>query len=113
MACMYDDKVIASHSELTKRVHKYGTKIVAQMTHAGRQTNHMVIGCQPVAPSAIPCPNNQETPHEMTVEEIKGIVAKFGDAARRFKTAGFDGVEIHGGHGYLVPNSCRRIQIKE
>ncbi|MEI6100625.1 MAG: FAD-dependent oxidoreductase [Eubacteriales bacterium] len=103
MACIYDDKQIKGHLELTNRVHKYGAKIVAQMTHAGRQTDHSVnTGVQPMAPSAIPCPDKQEMPHEMTVSEIKKMVSSFGDAARRLKQAGFDGVEIHGGHGYLI-----------
>lgn len=103
MACIYDDSQIAGNLELTNRVHSHGTKIVAQMTHAGRQTNHSVnTGVQPVAPSAIPCPANQEIPHELTVAEIKKTVSNFGDAARRLYKAGFDGVEIHGGHGYLI-----------
>jgi 2,4-dienoyl-CoA reductase-like NADH-dependent reductase (Old Yellow Enzyme family)/thioredoxin reductase len=88
--------------KLTERIHKYGAKIVAQIYHAGRQTNHFVIGSQPVAPSPIPCPSNQEIPHELTVKEIKEIVEKFGDCAFRAKKAGFDGVEIHGAHGYLI-----------
>lgn len=103
MACIFNDKQIKSHFNLTKSVHQYGTKIVAQIVHAGRQTNHSVnTGVQPVAPSAIPCPVNQEMPHELTIAEIKEMVSNFGDAARRLKEAGFDGVEIHGGHGYLI-----------
>lgn len=103
MACMYNDIQMKSHAEVVKRVHKYGSKIVAQMVHAGRQTNHNAnTGMQPVAPTPIPCPSNQEMPHELTVCEIKELVSKFGDAARRFYTIGFDGVEIHGGHGYLI-----------
>ncbi|MDI3534838.1 MAG: hypothetical protein PWQ82_1203 [Thermosediminibacterales bacterium] len=99
---LWDDSQIESHSELTKRIHKYGTKIVAQIYHAGRQTNHFVIGSQPVAPSPIPCPSNQEIPHELTIKEIQDMVEKFGDCALRAKKAGFDGVEIHGAHGYLI-----------
>ncbi|MDI3481206.1 MAG: hypothetical protein PWQ97_861 [Tepidanaerobacteraceae bacterium] len=99
---LWDDGQIESHSRLTERIHKYGTKIVAQIYHCGRQTNHFVIGDQPVAPSPIPCPVNQEMPHELTVKEIKELVEKFGDCAYRAKKAGFDGVEIHGAHGYLI-----------
>ena len=62
----------------------------------------MVINDQPVAPSPIPCPVNQEIPHELTVTEIQQLVKSFGDCARRVQSAGFDGVEIHGGHGYLI-----------
>jgi 2,4-dienoyl-CoA reductase-like NADH-dependent reductase (Old Yellow Enzyme family) len=62
---------------------------VAQIYHAGRQTNSSVIGTQPIAPSAIPCPVNQEIPHELTIEEIHDIVGKFGDSALRAKKAVF------------------------
>ena len=55
-----------------------------------------------LAPSAIPDPTIGETPKAMTLAEIKGIIAAFGDAARRAKAAGLDFVEIHGAHGYLV-----------
>ncbi|MCR4432289.1 MAG: FAD-dependent oxidoreductase [Tepidanaerobacteraceae bacterium] len=99
---LWDDSQIESHSRLTERIHKYGAKIVAQIYHCGRQTNHLVIGEQPVAPSPIPCPVNQEMPHELTVKEIKEVVEKFGDCAYRAKKAGFDGVEVHGAHGYLI-----------
>ncbi|MFR9062752.1 MAG: hypothetical protein ACLVJO_02730 [[Clostridium] scindens] len=54
------------------------------------------------APSAIPCPVKKALPHEMTTQEVEEMVEKFGDAALRAKKAGFDGVQIHGGHGYLV-----------
>ncbi len=99
---LWNDDQIEGHSKLPERVHKYGSKIVAQIYHAGRQTNHFVIGAQPVAPSAIPCPANQEIPHELTKDEIRNIVEEFGDCALRAKKAGFDGVEVHGAHGYLI-----------
>lgn len=99
---LWNDDQILSHAELTKRVHKYGSKIVAQIYHAGRQTSRQIIGTTPKAPSAIPCPVLQEVPEELTVDEIKDIVEKFGDTAYRAKLAGFDGVEIHGAHGYLI-----------
>jgi len=103
MACMFDDDNMESHSELVKRIHQYDSKLVAQIFHAGRQTNHTANrGMQLLAPSPIPCPDNQEMPHEMTVSEIRQVVAKYGDAAGRLYRIGFDGVEIHGGHGYLI-----------
>ena len=73
-----------------------------QLQHSGRQTMSMLSGMQPVAPSPVPCPVNKELPRELTVAEIRDLVEKFGDAAVRTKQAGFDGVEIHGAHGYLV-----------
>lgn len=54
------------------------------------------------APSPLACPVFDETPHELTTEEVWDNIHMFGDAAVRAKKAGFDGVEIHGGHGYLV-----------
>lgn len=102
IAGLWDDKQIEGHAQLTARVHQHGGKIAAQIYHAGRQTNHFVIGCQPVAPSPIPCPGNQEMPHELTIDEIHELVEKFGDCAFRAQKAGFDGIELHGAHGYLI-----------
>ena len=102
VAGLWDDSQIPSHSELTKRIHQYDTKIFAQIYHCGRQTSHLITGCTPFAPSPISCPAMQELPDELTADKIEEIVEKFGDCALRAKKAGFDGVEIHGGHGYLV-----------
>jgi len=99
---LWDDSQIRSHLAFTRRIHAFGTKIVAQIYHAGRQTSHQVIGSQPVAPSPIPCPAMQEVPQSLTIGEIQEIVEKFGDCARRVREAGFDGLEIHGAHGYLI-----------
>ncbi|MBB6445284.1 oxidoreductase [Bacillus benzoevorans] len=102
MAGLWNDSQIDSHRALTKNVHKYKTKIFLQIFHAGRQTSKKVMDMDPVAPSPIPCPVKMEMPHELTVEEIHDIVEKFGDSALRAKTAGYDGVEIHGSHGFLI-----------
>jgi 2,4-dienoyl-CoA reductase-like NADH-dependent reductase (Old Yellow Enzyme family)/thioredoxin reductase len=103
VAGLYEDAQIEGHARLPERVHAFGAKIIAQMVHAGRETNHrMNTGVQVVAPSAIPCPENQELPHELSIPEIRKMVSRFGDTALRVKKAGFDGVEIHGGHGYLI-----------
>lgn len=99
---LWDDSQIEPHSELPKRIHRHGSKVVAQIYHAGRQTNHLITGERPVAPSPIPCPVKQEIPSELTIAEIEELIEDFGDCARRVKAAGFDGVEIHGAHGYLI-----------
>lgn len=99
---LWCDEQIASHSVLTDRVHAAGAKIFAQIFHAGRQTESRITGTQVWAPSPIPCPNKKELPHEMTLQEVEDMIEKFGDAALRAKKAGFDGVQIHGAHGYLV-----------
>ena len=102
IAGLWNDAQIAGQKQFTDRIHRYESKVVAQIYHAGRQTKRAVIGEQPIAPSAIPCPWCRDLPREMTIAEIRKTVAQFGDAARRAKQAGFDGVEVHGAHGYLI-----------
>ena len=99
---LWKDEHVASHRALTDRVHLHGSKIVAQIYHCGRQTSPELIGCQPVSASAITCPVMGCTPRALNIPEIKKIINQFGDAAYRAKMAGFDGVEIHGAHGYLI-----------
>ena len=107
-----DDKFIPGMRELVDVVHKHGAKIGIQIHHGGREAKSAVNGLQPVAPSPLPGMAG-ETPREMMVEEIAETVAYFADAAVRARTAGFDGVELHGAHGYLIdqflsPNSNKR-----
>lgn len=100
---LYSDDQIAKNKEFTDRIHKYGTKLICQMYHPGRQSASFVNdGVQPVAPSPIPCPWLKEIPRPITIEEIHEFVSQFGDACLRAKKAGFDGVEIHLAHGYLL-----------
>lgn len=99
---LWNDEQIPGFAEFTKRIHKHGAVIIAQIYHCGRQTSRAVIDHAPWAPSAIPCPFSPDMPHEMTIDEIKLTVSQFGDCARRAKEAGFDGIEIHGAHGYLI-----------
>lgn len=93
---------------LAENIREMGAVPAIQIEHCGRQK---FLGTQPIkAPSAIPWPNlyanhgDQAIPQELTIPEIKEIVKCFGDAARRAKTAGFELVEIHGAHGYLLTN---------
>ena len=100
---LWNDGQIEGWSKLVNAVHEAGAKIFVQLHHCGRQTAPPYIGGkQPVAPSTVACPLMDTIPHELTVEEIWNIIHEFGDAALRAKKAGFDGVEIHGAHGYLV-----------
>ena len=74
---------------MTDRIHQYGTVVIAQLNHPGRQASEKFAKAQSWAPSAIPDPyHNREMPHEMTIEEIHKTVADFGDAARRGEGSG-------------------------
>lgn len=102
-AGLWCDDQIPSHRKLTDTIHKYHSKIFCQVWHAGKQSTHYTNnGVQPMAPSSIPCPVNRELPRELSIPEIEQIVKDFGQTARRVKEAGFDGIEIHAGHGYLI-----------
>ncbi len=92
---LYSDDQIAKNKEFTDRIHKYGTKLICQIYHPGRQSSSFSNGgVQPVAPSPIPCPWLKEIPRAITIEEIHEFVSQFGDACLRAKKAGFDGVEL-------------------
>lgn len=99
---LWNDEQIPGFAAFTERIHAQGAAIIAQIYHAGRQTNSAVTGSEPLAPSAIPCPFSPDMPREMTAEEIRTVVQQFGDCARRAEQVGFDGVEIHAAHGYLI-----------
>lgn len=99
---MWKDEQIGPNRQLTERIHRAGGKICCQLYHAGREAAYAINGCQPVAPSAVKDPTMPDTPRALTVAEIHDLERKFGEAAYRAKAAGFDAVEIHGAHGYLV-----------
>ncbi len=100
---LYTDDNIKDCKLLTERVHAYGTPIIMQITHGGRQTRRAYTGETPVAPSPIKDSYyNEETPKELTELEIRGIIDSFIAAIVRAQKAGFDGVQLHGAHGYLL-----------
>lgn len=99
---IHDDAMLEGLKRLSAVVHQAGSLIFCQLVHAGGQTSSKVVGCQPIAPSAIDFPSFDETPREMTSEDIDAIVAAFAAAAKRAERAGFDGVQLHGAHGYLI-----------
>jgi 2,4-dienoyl-CoA reductase-like NADH-dependent reductase (Old Yellow Enzyme family) len=96
------DEIIDDLRRLTEAVHEHGAKIVAQLNHGGRQSDPKVLGHQPIAPSSVRDMLSMVKPRAMSQTEIREMVAAFGDAAYRAKEAGFDGVQIHAAHGYLV-----------
>lgn len=103
VAGLYSPEHVKSHRKLTEAVHKHGAKIFAQIYHAGRQATAAVNGgMTPVSCSPIPDPWNPSEVHELTIPEIEQLVADFAQAAANAKEAGFDGIEIHAAHGYLI-----------
>ncbi len=99
---IFDDKYLPGLERLASAIKEAGGKACLQLWHAGRQVNSIQTGLPIVSPSPIPCPLCQEMPKELTAEEIAELVSSYGDAALRAKKAGFDAVELHGAHGYLI-----------
>ena len=93
---IYDDELIGGLERLSGRIHAAGTPVVVQITHAGGVANREVIGAEPVGPSAT------GKTRELTRSEIEVLVEDFAVAAERVIKAGFDGVELHGAHGFLL-----------
>ncbi len=101
--CIHRDSLITGHNRLVGVIHRGGALAVLQLHHAGRSTTlKNTDGQQTVAPSAVIDKKWGLTPKELTVSEIEDLVEKFAQAAVRARTAEYDGVEIHAGHGYLV-----------
>ncbi|MEW6335686.1 MAG: NADH:flavin oxidoreductase [Thermodesulfobacteriota bacterium] len=98
---LHHDDVIAGYEKLTERMHRYDTKVVAQLIHCGRQGTAEVAGETPVAPSAVPNLIGV-TPVAMSARQIAEAIGNFIRAGERAKKAGFDGVQIHAAHGYLI-----------
>ena len=101
---IYDDKLIPGLRRLTDAVHANGAKVASEPMSCGRETSSYITGFQPVAPSNVPCKvlAGGEAPRELKVDEIRGLIDSFGEAARRSMEAGFDLIEIHGAHGYII-----------
>ena len=100
-----DESYIPGFQELTGAIHKYGAKVAIQLQHSSMEVRDgelMQVGPSPVTVPARVMGVLGKTPHELTVEEIAEIVQWFAAAARRAQAAGFDGVEVHGAHQYLI-----------
>lgn len=100
------DSDVEGLKKLVNVIHDNGTKVIAQINHAGSSTKQNVTGMPTISASAVlnqgATGKNGEMPQEMTQEDINRVVRDFASAAKRAKDAGFDGVEIHSAHGYLL-----------
>ncbi len=113
MQGIHTDDHISRYRDLVQSVHENGARIAMQIAHCGRQTTREAIGTEPMGPSSVKEKSLFVKPREMTEEDIERIIEAFAQAARRVKEAGFDAVQIHAAHGYLVnqflcPHTNRR-----
>ncbi|MFZ0929128.1 MAG: NADH:flavin oxidoreductase [Syntrophobacteraceae bacterium] len=98
---VYKDELIPGLREMAASVHERGGRIVMQLSHAGNFAAEKLIGQPPLVVSDFD--GLAKSPRkEITARDIREIVSAFGDAAGRAKAAGFDGVQIHSAHGYLL-----------
>ena len=95
-----------------ENIHRYGTKIAIQINHAGASAISSRINMQPVSASDVPSKEGGEIPRPLSKDEILHIVKKYGESAKRAQTAGFDAVEIHAGHSYLISQFLSPITNK-
>ncbi len=100
---IYDDRFIPGLKKLTDSVHTYGAKMFVQLHHAGGRGSAAESGTGTVeSPVSVTCPGCHTLPHALTTQECYDLVGYFADAAERAVKAGFDGVDLHCGHGYLL-----------
>lgn len=97
------DAFVPGLARLARAIRAHGAAALVQLNHAGRYNHSFFLAGQPpVAPSAIPSRLTRETPRALSREEIQVLVGRFAEAARRVREAGFDGVEVLSGTGYLI-----------
>jgi 2,4-dienoyl-CoA reductase-like NADH-dependent reductase (Old Yellow Enzyme family) len=109
----YDDDGVEALRRRCEAVQRHGARIFGQLAHLGRESPGGQTDYAPMGPSPIPHERDPGVPHEMTTADIRMIVEGFGRSAANFQAGGFDGVEVHAAHGYLVsqflsPDSNRR-----
>jgi 2,4-dienoyl-CoA reductase-like NADH-dependent reductase (Old Yellow Enzyme family)/thioredoxin reductase len=96
------DRHIAALAKISGTIRAEGAIPAIQIHHAGRQTSEKVINRKPFAPSPLACPTIRGEVTPLTIDGIQEIISKFGDAALRAREAGFELLEVHGAHGYLI-----------
>jgi len=108
-ARIYDDRFIEGLAKIAQVMRAEGTVPAVQIHHGGRQISSKVIKRKPLAPSPLPCPTIRGEVEPLTRDKIQELVNKFADAAQRAVKAGFELIEIHGAHGYLVNQFLSRF----
>jgi 2,4-dienoyl-CoA reductase (NADPH2) len=98
----FNDNALEMLQKKTDMAHRHGVKLFGQILHLGRESTGMESDYPPAGPSVIRSPRDPFPPHELDTTEIATLVEAFGRSALNLKRAGFDGIEIHGAHGYLV-----------
>ncbi len=99
---IHTDGFEQAYRTMIDAVHEAGGTIAVQLVHSGGQTDSETAGCQPLAPSAVKVAQYPEMPAELSRDEINDIVRAFGKGAARARAWGFDAVQLHGAHGYLI-----------
>ena len=112
MVMGHEDRYLPGLARLADVIKREGAVALAQISHAGRQTKSKLTGLPLVFPSAIPCPINREMPQALTADGIRTMEDAFIGTAIRLHRAGFNGVEIHAAHGYLVAAFLSRYSNK-
>jgi len=101
-ARIYDDRFVEGLARIAQVIRAEGAVPGVQLHHGGRQTPARVIKRKPLSPSNLPCPTIRGEVEPLTIDGIHEMIFKFGESAQRALQAGFDLIEIHGAHGYLV-----------
>ena len=99
---IHDDGFFEQMRALTSSVHAVQGKVCLQLVHCGGQSSSRAIGGPPVAPSAVGVKQYPEVPEELSHDDIQALVGEFGAAAARSREFGFDAVQLHAAHGYLI-----------
>ena len=103
---LWDDRFIPSLRTLTDALHAHGTKVIPQISHPGPESlAPFFSGEQPVGPSPAICHATKQKCREITLAEIEQVIDQFGEAARRAREAGCDGMELHAAHSYMLVGS--------
>ena len=95
-----DERFTEGLARLARAIKRQGVRAAIQIQHPGRQLIHRSV--QPVAPSPIACRTVPQVPRELSTSEVEELVERFAEAAKRAQETGFDAVQIHGAHGYLI-----------